>query len=60
MGSLPGGGVCPAEGGGGCLPSLPWRAWERERGAVAPQNPGHLPWVTRYSMSMLSPHDQGR
>ena len=33
---------------------------ERERGAVAPQNPGHLPWVTRYSMSMLSPHDQGR
>ena len=33
---------------------------ERERGAGAPQNSCHLPWVTRYSMSMLSPHDQGR
>jgi hypothetical protein len=22
-------------------------------------NPYHLPWVTRYSMLMLSPHDQG-
>ncbi len=22
-------------------------------------NPYHLPWVTRYSMPMLSPHDQG-
>ncbi len=43
-------GVCPACPDGG----------ERERGAVAPQIPGHLPWVTRYSLSMLSPHDQGR
>jgi hypothetical protein len=27
---------------------------------VAPKSPGHLPWVTRYSMSMLSPPDQSR
>jgi len=36
MGSLLGGGVCPVEGGGGFLPSLPW--WGRGRGgAGAPQ-----------------------
>jgi hypothetical protein len=51
--------------GGGCwvsaqLALMGGGGGERERGAVAPQNPGHLALVTRYSMSMLSPHDQGR
>jgi hypothetical protein len=48
--------------GGGCWVSVQPAlvGEERERGAVAPQNPGHLPWVTGYSMSMLFPHDQGR
>jgi hypothetical protein len=50
--------------GGGCwVPAqlaLVGGGGERERGAVASPNPGHLPWVPRYSMSMLSPHDQGR
>ena len=55
MSSLLGGGVCPLEGGGGCLPSLPW--WG---GGIWHLNPGHLPWVTGYSMSMLSSHDQGK
>ncbi len=32
---------------------------ERERG-VWHLNPGHLPWATGYSISMLSFHDQGR
>ena len=32
---------------------------KRERGD-GHLNPGHLPWVTGYSMSMLSSHDQGR
>ncbi len=60
MGSLPGGGVCPVEGVVGVCPACPdGGGGERERGAVAPQNPGHLLWVTRYSMFMLS-HDQGR
>jgi hypothetical protein len=45
MGSLPGGGVCPVEGGGGFLPSLPWWGGGGERGRGLP---------------MLSPHDQGR
>ena len=56
MSSLLGGGVCHLEGGGGCLPSLPW--WGGERGDMAP-HPGHLPRVTGYSMSMLFSHDQG-
>jgi hypothetical protein len=59
VGRLPGGGVRPLGGVVGVCPACP-DGGERERGAVAPQNPGHLPWVTRYSMSMLSPHDQGR
>ncbi len=61
MGSLPGGGVCPVEWRGvvGVCPACPDEG-ERERGAGAPQNSCHLPWVTRYSTSMLSPHDQGR
>jgi hypothetical protein len=45
-------------GGGSALVAL--MGGERERGAGAPQNPDHLPWVTRYPMPMLSPHDQGR
>ena len=57
MSSLLGGGVCPVEGGGGCLPSLPWWGGKRERGDMAP-HPGHLPRVTGYSMSMLFSHDQ--
>jgi hypothetical protein len=44
---------------GGSLPGLPGDGGEGEGGLVHP-NPYHLPWVTRYSMSMLSPHDQGR
>jgi hypothetical protein len=32
----------------------------REMGAGAPQNPYHLPWITRYPMPILSRHDQGR
>ncbi len=32
MSSLFGGGVCPLEGGGGCLPSLPWWGGEGEGG----------------------------
>ena len=59
MSSLLGGGVCPLEGGGGCLPSLPWWGEERERGDWH-LNPGHLPRVTGYSMPMLLSHDQGR
>jgi hypothetical protein len=58
MSSLLGGGVCSLEGGGGCLPSLPWWGGERERG-IWHLNPGHLPRVTGYSMSMLFSHDQG-
>jgi hypothetical protein len=34
MGSLPGGGVCPVEGGSGCLPSLPWWGGGRGRGGL--------------------------
>jgi hypothetical protein len=56
MGSLLGGGVCPVEAGGGSLPSLPWWGGEGE-GGWCTSNPYHLPWVTRYSMPMLSPHD---
>ena len=43
-------------GGGSVLVAL----MERERGAGAPQNSYHLPWVTRYLLPMLSLHDQGR
>ena len=42
-------GVCPACPGGGV---------EGERGGWHP-SPSHLPRVTRYSLSMLFPHDQG-
>jgi hypothetical protein len=59
MGSLPGKGYALWRGVVGVCPACP-DGGERERGAVAPQNPGYLPWVTRYSMSMLFPHDQGR
>ena len=34
MGSLLGGGVCPVEGGGGSLPSLPWWGGESETGGL--------------------------
>ena len=61
MGSLLGGGVCPVvglrpacpDGGGG----------GGGRAGLVHPNPYHLPWlrgVTRYSMPMLSLHDQGR
>jgi hypothetical protein len=43
MSSLLGGRGCPQEGGGG--------GWH--------PSPSHLPRVTRYSLSMLFPHDQG-
>ncbi len=46
--------------GGGCWVSAQLALMgggEEGEGAVAPQNPGHLPRVTRYSLSMLSPHD---
>jgi hypothetical protein len=45
-------------GGGSALVAL--MGGERERRAGAPQNPYHLPWVTRYLLPMLSLHDQGR
>ena len=57
MSSLLGGRGCPQEGGGGGLPSLPWWGVEGERGGWHP-NPSHLPRVTRYSLSLLFPHDQ--
>jgi hypothetical protein len=61
MSSLLGGGVCPLEGGWwvSAQLALVGGGEERERGDWH-LNPGHLPWVTGYSMSMLSSHDQGR
>jgi len=60
MSSLLGGGVCVLWRGVVCVcPACPGGGGEGE-GVCGTSNPGHLPWVTRYSMSMLSSHDQGR
>jgi hypothetical protein len=49
----------PSGGGWWVSAQLALMGGERERGAGAPPNSCHLPRVTRYFMSMLSPHDLG-
>jgi hypothetical protein len=51
MSSLLGGGVCPLEGGGGCLPSLPWWGGGEGEGVVAPQ-----PWSPALGHRVLYVH----
>jgi len=48
-------------GGGWWVPAqLALMGGGEGEGGWCTSNPYHLPWVTRYSMPMLSPHDQGR